>query len=503
MYTSFYKLKTKPFQLSSDPHFMWLGKQHKEALATLKYGVLDNEGFLLLTGDVGTGKTTLINTLIQSLTDDVIYASVPDPSLSKLDFFNYIASSFGIEQEFSTKGTFLAQFRKFLLGAYDNKKKVLLIIDESQLLTQELFEEIRLLSNIEKTNTKLINIFFVGQNELIKILRQEKNRAVRQRLTLNYNIDPLTPDETDKYINHRLKVAGASHVIFNSSAVQEVFMYSGGFPRRINVICDHALLTGYVKEKKKIGANIVKECAKELKIPAYVRNRDINESESHTPKPIPNIQSQSVVLKSKQPEKKKNWIGEILIGIIIFFLFFTICWRVIFPISSQPPKLLVQYELEKVNENDKLSQDPIQSSNLQTPSSKSIKGKREDSSNQLSEVKKILPLPEETIHVRFNYNTNTPTEEGYIQLKIFADVLIMHPNTKILIAGYTDTDGSQSYNLKLSEFRANIIKSFLLGKGAEPDQIESKGFGSLNPAESNETSWGRMMNRRVEIKILK
>ena len=115
MYTSFYKLKTKPFQLSSDPDFMWLGKQHKEALATLKYGVLDNEGFLLLTGDVGTGKTTLINTLIQSLTDDVIYASVPDPSLSKLDFFNYIASSFGIEQEFSTKGTFLAQFRKFLL----------------------------------------------------------------------------------------------------------------------------------------------------------------------------------------------------------------------------------------------------------------------------------------------------------------------------------------------------------------------------------------------------
>ena len=170
MYTSFYKLKIKPFQLSSDPDFMWLGKQHKEALATLKYGILHNQGFLLLTGDVGTGKTTLIHALIQSLTHDIICTSVPDPSLSKLDFFNYIAASFGIEQEFSSKGTFLVQFRKFLLDAYDNKKKVLLIIDESQLLTQELLEEIRLLSNIEKTNTKLINIFFIGQNELIKII---------------------------------------------------------------------------------------------------------------------------------------------------------------------------------------------------------------------------------------------------------------------------------------------------------------------------------------------
>ncbi len=493
---------------------MWLGKQHKEALATLKYGILDNKGFLLLTGDVGTGKTTLINTLIQSLADDVIYASVPDPSLSKLDFFNYIAFSFGIEQEFSTKGAFLAHFRKFLLDAYVNKKKVLLIIDESQLLTQELLEEIRLLSNIEKTNTKLINIFFVGQNELNKFLRQEKNRAVRQRLSLNYNIDPLTPDETDKYIHHRLKVAGVSHVIFNSYAVQEVFMYSGGFPRRINVICDQALLTGYVKEKKIIGANIVQECAKELKIPIYVKNRDINEFENHTPKPIPNIQSQSVVLKPKQPEKKKNWIGKVLTGIIIFFLFFSICWWVIFPISFQPKKednpnstenmIIIEkpyVPTTKLGNIDKNNISPI----IEKPqdANKSANEARADASNQLSEVKKILPLPEETINVRFKFDTNTPTEEGYIKLKIFTDVLIMHPNTKILIAGYTDTDGSQRYNLKLSEFRANIIKSFLLAKGVEPDQIESKGFGSLNPVESNETSLGRMMNRRVEIKILK
>jgi len=133
MYTSFYNLKAKPFQISSDPDFMWLGEKHKEALATLKYGVLDNKGFLLLTGDVGTGKTTLINSLIQSLSDDIICTSVTDPSLSKLEFFNYIASSFGIDQDFLSKGAFLVQFRKFLLHAYDSHKKVLLIIDEAQL----------------------------------------------------------------------------------------------------------------------------------------------------------------------------------------------------------------------------------------------------------------------------------------------------------------------------------------------------------------------------------
>jgi general secretion pathway protein A len=150
MYTSFYKLKAKPFQISADPDFMWLGEKHQEALATLKYGVLDNKGFLLLTGDVGTGKTTLINTLIQSLSDDILCASVSDPGLSKLDFFNFIAFSFGINQEFLTKGSFLIGFRKFLLDAYDKNKKVLLIIDESQLLTQKLLEEIRLLSNIDQ-----------------------------------------------------------------------------------------------------------------------------------------------------------------------------------------------------------------------------------------------------------------------------------------------------------------------------------------------------------------
>ena len=556
MYTTFYDLNAKPFQISSDPDFMWFGEKHQEALATLKYGVLDNKGFLLLTGDVGTGKTTLINALIQSLSDDVVCTTVPDPSLSKLDFFNYVASSFGINKEFATKGEFLVGFRRFLFDNYEANKKVLLIIDEAQLLTQELLEEIRLLSNIEKTNSKLINIFFVGQNEFNEILNQSQNRAVRQRLTLNYNIDPLTPDETEKYIKHRLKVAGAVKPIFESSAVQEVFMYSGGFPRRINVICDHALLSGYVNDSDTITEQIVQECAKELKIPADVQNRDINGFGSYHSQPAPMVQSRPVVLKPRTIEKKKREIGNIIMLIIAVALFSLIGWLLLFPASFQQfiskankqveilknntskmipesfkPGLIsekIEYDHNTLNSQQEKQNiqnpEPIvqniiieeqdsrtlsdnilkQSSSTLIKPKGSIKEEQGNLTEQNSKIKKtVLPLPQETIIIRFENNTNNITQEGFTKLKDFADIMMTHPDKNILIKGYTDSSGPKTYNEKLSEFRANIIKSFLLGRGIKVKQIQVKGLGSINPIEDNDTSWGRTMNRRVEIEIVK
>jgi len=564
MYTSFYNFKKKPFQLSADPEFIWLGKQHKEALDTLKYGVLDNEGFLLITGDVGTGKTTLINTLINSLTDDMIFASVPDPSLSRIDFFNYIAASFGIEKEFTTKGAFIAHFQKFLLDAHHRKKKVLLIIDESQLLTHELFEELRLLGNIERETKKLINIFFVGQNELIQILRQQKNRAVRQRLTLNYNIDPLTPDETYKYITHRLKVAGTNRTIFQASAVQEIFMYSGGFPRRINVICDNALLAGYVREKQIIDADIIHECAKDLDIKIYENHRDSNETEAPPlPDPAAIIDTKKVISGAAKKEKKRSGTEKALIGFIgLLLLFIGIRWGVLntgfqfenlfsqnldmngvqetkirYSMSTDqepldkdnrlsnkkkgweeaiPPETIPNYEvLRQVDENkisvereagikkEDLTLSAIPPSKEQTRLNKSHQDVADLSPDQSASMKKGLFLPEEPIIIRFKYDTNTPIEKDYSKLKDFAEALLMYPEKKIMISGYTDFDGNNYYNLKLSEFRANLINSYLVGKGIDPSQMESKGFGSSNPIASNSTSQGKMMNRRVEIKLKK
>jgi general secretion pathway protein A len=563
---------------------MWFGEKHKEALATLKYGILDNKGFLLLTGDVGTGKTSLINSLIESLSDDIVFASVPDPSLEKMDFLNFIALAFGMEREFTTKGTFLIHFRHFLMEAHENHKKVLLIIDEAQLLTQEMLEEIRLLSNIERTDAKLINIFFVGQNEFNEILNQQQNRAVRQRLTLNYNIDPLTPDETGEYIKHRLKVAGTSQTIFNTAAVQEIFMYSGGFPRRINIICDHSLLSGYVQDKKEIDHLIVKECAKELKIPAHVRNRDINGFTPAYSRQAQEIKPQPLRPLPKQPKPKTPKSRSSMVWVLAFFSIFFLSWFFISPVHFKHSVSMANDRIHnlkdqiiqlmpnsfKNNESplsptpDKASEDlkpmpkknndqaltsqktetnkiitkptpthlvkqdetatpgetvePNETMKLEDPTHvQPIRERIQDEnssqvvytaprSNQTPTapgITKIKPLlPKEKIILRFKYDTNDFSELGFENLKTFADILVMHPQSKILISGHTDSGGNMNYNQKLSEFRANIVRSFLLGKGATPDQIKIKGLGSKNPIEDNNTAWGRRMNRRVEIQVL-
>jgi len=191
MYLSHYNLNKKPFQINPDPNFLWLGEIHKEALAILKYGILDSRGFLLLVGDVGTGKTTLINGLIDALDEDTIVVTVHDPGLEKLDFCNFLANAFKFEKKFSSKGDFLVRFIHFLHKAHDENKKVLLIIDEAQRLTHEIMEEIRLLSNIEKKGARLLNIFLVGQNEINEALTETRNRALLQRITTRYSIGPL------------------------------------------------------------------------------------------------------------------------------------------------------------------------------------------------------------------------------------------------------------------------------------------------------------------------
>lgn len=266
MYRSFYKLTEKPFQITTDPRFLWLGEKHQEAFATLKYGILDDRGFLLLTGDVGTGKTTLINALAKSLNSHVLLARITDPKLEEMDFYRFIAHEFAIRKPFSSKGEFLLLFREFLEHAHESGKQVLLIADEAQRLNPGLLEDIRHLSNIEKEHVKLLNIFFVGQVEFNNVLLDKKNRAIRQRITVHYTLEPLTEAETGEYIRHRLQVAGGSDDIFSAEAVHEVYSFAKGAPRLINIICDRALLTGFVEGRKKIDADIIAECAAELQI---------------------------------------------------------------------------------------------------------------------------------------------------------------------------------------------------------------------------------------------
>jgi type II secretory pathway predicted ATPase ExeA/TolA-binding protein len=263
MYRSHFNLTEKPFKLTADPKFLWLGEKHKEALATLKYGVIDQKGFILVYGDVGTGKTTLINALLENIDENILVANIKDPALNLIDFLNFIAISFNIPQKFSNKVDFIVYFSQFLKKVYSENKCVLLIIDEVHSLSKELLEHIRLLSNIELPDEKLINIFFVGQNEIHQTLALPECRAIRQRISLAYQIKPLSESETFEYIKHRLKIAGTEKKIFTESAVREIYRFSNGYPRLVNIICDLSLLTGYSQDLKKITPDIVRECSQE------------------------------------------------------------------------------------------------------------------------------------------------------------------------------------------------------------------------------------------------
>jgi type II secretory pathway predicted ATPase ExeA len=240
---------------------------HKEALALLKYGVLESQGFLLLTGDVGTGKTTLINSLTNSLGNEFIVAKVPDPGMETIDFMNYVSHAFEMKKKFVSKDAFLIHFSHFLNSACAAGKKVLLIIDESQRLSSELLEEVRQLSNIENQGTKLLNIFLIGQSEFNDVLQESKNRALYQQISINSVIRPLDVHETGEFIRHRLKIAGTERDIFNPDAISEIYEFSGGFPRRINIICDHALLSGFYHGAKTVTRDVVRKCTKDLRLP--------------------------------------------------------------------------------------------------------------------------------------------------------------------------------------------------------------------------------------------
>jgi general secretion pathway protein A len=296
MYESFYGLKKKPFQITADPSFLWMGKKHREALSTLKYGVMDNKGFLLLTGDVGTGKTTLINRLVEDIHGKAYTAKIPDPGLSKYDFYRMVSRYFGLPIEVRTKSDFLEPFSRFLTDAHEERKSVLLLIDEAQRLKHDLMEEIRLLSNLERQDAKLLNIFFVGQNEFNSILLQPENRALLRRITITYNIDPLDQAETGEYIRHRLKIAGADSEIFSSEAMEAVFEFSKGFPRQINIICDLAMFFSSQVSRRTISRKIVNQCRQRI---SFGVDEPPPKTETHIRPPAPKTRY--------QPIQKERW----------------------------------------------------------------------------------------------------------------------------------------------------------------------------------------------------
>ena len=272
MYEQFYALKEKPFEITPDPRFLYMSEQHREAYAHLTYALNETKGFTVITGEVGTGKTTLIQMLLARLDGHTRTAHLFNPKLSTRDFLSYICHDLGLKTEgLTTKGELLTLLHSFLLECYARKERVVLIIDEAQTLSPKLLEEVRLLTNLETPKSKLLQVILMGQPELDKILADQRFRQLRQRISVRYHLKPLNRNETREYIEKRLKVAGARDCyLFDDGAIREIWKRSNGVPRIINVLCDNALVTGYVEEKRPIDKRIIRDVARDMDGPAAV-----------------------------------------------------------------------------------------------------------------------------------------------------------------------------------------------------------------------------------------
>ena len=646
MYLKHYDLKSRPFSISPDPNFLWLGEKHAEALAGLEYGILENKGFVLLTGEIGTGKTLIVNCLVRSIFEEVIFAIIPDPRLEPIDFYNILAKKFKLDRKFDSKADFLIHFEDFLINANENGKKVLLIIDEAQRLKSAFLDEIRVLSNIELETKKLINIFFVGQRELKEMLLEERNWPLKQRITYNYHLIPLVEHETAAFIEHRLKVAGSSKRIFSEKAIREIHNFAQGVPRLINIICDHSLLTGYSKSITEIDVDVINECAKELQISVNKSLRFLEKPTAMEDAPI--VKKQEIIKylqKLKSSEKplilleimkflhrlkpteqpsilKVAGIVAILIisGMVISFFFnsrhehsnnqlkqnneFLNSENA--ETNSKPPLMIgksmgdtqdtltenfssdgieigkndeeiIILKQQTAKEQEESEINFASSNDLEKPAVENVQAtpvkseridedRKETLPDELSEQKVqsesnneeiIIPkdmanieigeakgntaLKKETSEVDFQgkettenrkFNGNDPKNltikeidqksksigdenffiyfkpnsadldsQAFGKLNNIAKIVSKNPDSYIIVEGYADSYGDKNFNIKLSQFRSNIVEGYFIAKGIATSRIKAIGLGSDIPIGDNKTREGRQKNRRVEIKI--
>ncbi len=276
MYLEFYGLREKPFNVTPDPAFLFLSGKHKEAFDYLIYGITQRKGFLEITGEVGSGKTTLCRALLnhfENSTPPIKTAYILNPALSGVQLLRSVIEEFGLVPTKRDKAALLYQLNNFLLEQLSMSYNAVLIIDEAQNLKSSHLEEIRMLSNLETDKEKLFQIVLVGQPELREKLRLPNLSQLRQRITVRLHLLPLESTEVKTYIDHRLSVAGANNsIIFYDDSVDEIYAYSKGIPRVINTVCDKALLLGYILETKNISLDIIKRSINEIEDNLYEYN---------------------------------------------------------------------------------------------------------------------------------------------------------------------------------------------------------------------------------------
>jgi type II secretory pathway predicted ATPase ExeA len=303
MYKQFFGLRANPFNMNPDPRYLFLTRHTEEALACLTYGIQSRKGFVLLTGEVGTGKTTLVNKLLEWLRlQRVATAFVFNPRMEVGEFIDYMLTDFGIPNTAGSKSQTLHRFNTWLLDRHRAGETSVLIVDEAQNLSDEVMEEIRLMTNLETFTEKLLQVVLVGQPELDQKLKQPHLRQLRQRMTLQAKTHPLSLEETKAYITERLRVAGSNgHAIFDPAAVSGVHRYSGGIPRVVNLICEHCLVSAFVDQQRQVTAPVVD---------AVARDFDLCPAAPATPVPLNDMEKVDLLEALKTLSHLADQLGE-------------------------------------------------------------------------------------------------------------------------------------------------------------------------------------------------
>jgi general secretion pathway protein A len=517
MYLDYYNIAENPFDTDKGKTSLWLGGNLSKVVSTLKEAIVERKGIVFLTGDSGTGKSTLIKMIADILQDEFSITTLSNPELSGLDFFNVLSVRFKLNKNFNSKSAFLVHLRNYLRNSQPIDKNILLIINEADRLKVELFEELALLSDIELNDRKMISILLAGRKGWVDESMQKNIKRVSNKIAVVCNLDPLNEADTAQYIKYCLGTAGTRKNIFSTKAIHEIFSFSRGNLSLINSICDLALIKGYSSRKKTINTAIVKECGNEL------QEKGIIDWNVNTPLKFVFKKEKNEKFVPDQPPSPKRWLWIKA----LFVLLFIFSSYVLYKSQTQDSNIWRRdeiarenYDFHKLKEEEVISPDTSQGANQTYSNSESEKqataavspnikneglelsttGKG-NSSDRLTNTGREWPFSTYKKIIYFKYDSNTLSPESLEILDEIAEFAVHNPENEFIIKGFTDSIGAYSYNLTISKFRANSVKSYLIAKGVDPGNLATFGLGSQNPIFSNRTAGGRKLNRRVEIEL--
>jgi general secretion pathway protein A len=443
-YLNHYGLIAAPFRDLNDRRFIWLGEKQLEILAHLKIGVEQTKGILLLLGEDGSGKSVLLGCLPKIIAGDLSYATLAEPGIGVNRFFAFLGDHYHTSKPISTKTDFLIHFRNFLLEAKASDKNVLLVVEDAENQDDEVIEQIRLLSNMEDDGSKLLSILLVGNHKLSERLNEHRHRALLQRVAVRCEVEALGEKETGAYIRHRMMAGGCFLEIFTTGAVRAIHAFSGGIPKLIDVICDHALMRGCLEGVRTIDGKLMDAYAKAIRKAFQLGCSDLRAAA---------LASLQATRRTPGQPRSSKWLAAALALAAFALAGLGIRW--------------VTFE-----------------------------GKPETAATAAP------PAAPARVSLYFDAGSTKLPAQDFPKLDALADYLTQNPQGAATIQGYADSKGSPAQNHRISALRAQAAKEYLVGKGVDPDRIQIVGVGTLPPTGVDRASVEEQkLRRRVEIEV--